>query len=120
MFYRILAECVAVLHLAFVLFVLFGGLLTLRWPWMPWVHLPAAAWGAAVEFCNWYCPLTPIENALRRAGGSDAYTGGFLEHYVLPLLYPATLTRSGQILLGAAVVLLNAAIYLLVWHLSRR
>jgi hypothetical protein len=117
--YRILADLVALTHLAFVLFVLFGGLLALRWHWVAWFHLPAAAWGAAVEFFGWYCPLTPLENSLRRAAGGGEYAGGFIEHYLLPLLYPATLTRGGQLLMAAVVVVLNAAIYGYLWRMLR-
>jgi hypothetical protein len=120
MVYRILADIVALAHFAFVVFVLFGGLLALRWHWVPWVHLPAALWGAMVEVFGWYCPLTPLENALRRAAGAQDYAGGFLEHYLLPLLYPTTLTRGGQIVLGALVVAINLAIYAWVWHALRR
>ena len=118
--YRILADLVALTHLAFVLFVVFGGLLALRWGWIPWVHVPAAVWGAAVELFGWYCPLTPLENALRRAAGGGDYAGGFLEHYVLPLLYPTTLTRGGQLVLGAMVIAVNVAIYAWVWQAVRR
>ena len=81
---------------------------------MPWVHLPAAAWGAAVGFLGWFCPLTPLENTLRRASGSADYSGGFIEHYILPILYPAELTRELQVLLGFVMVAVNLAIYRVV------
>jgi len=116
MLFRILADAVVVLHLAFILFAVLGGLLVLRWPRVIWAHLPAAVWGAAVEFCGWICPLTPLENQLRRAGGALAYSGGFVERYVVPIVYPAELTRELQWFLGCAVVGINAAIYLYVWR----
>jgi hypothetical protein len=114
MFYRALADFVVLTHLAFIVFALLGGLLALRWRWMPWVHLPAAAWGAAVGFFGRLCPLTPLENTLRRASGSADYSGGFIEHYILPILYPAELTRELQVLLGSVMVAVNLAIYLVV------
>lgn len=114
MAFRILADGVLVLHLAFILFVIFGGLLVARWPRVAWLHLPAVAWGAWVEFAGWVCPLTPLENWLRRRGGLPGYASAFVEHYLLPLLYPATLTRGLQCALGAAALLINAAVYVLV------
>ena len=113
----ILAGVVVGFHLAFVLFVVLGGLLVLRWPRLAWLHLPAAVWGALIEFAGWVCPLTPLENQLRRAGGTAEYAGGFVEHYLLPVLYPAGLTRDIQYVLGAAVVGVNAAVY---WWVFRR
>lgn len=120
MFHRLLADTVVVLHLAFILFAVFGGLFALRWPGVTWVHLPAALWGAAIEFTGWICPLTPLENALRAAGGTAGYSGGFVAHYVLPLIYPAGLTRGVQFVLGALVVGVNAAIYVVVLRRHRR
>ena len=114
MAYRLLADAVLLLHLLFVAFVVAGGLLAWRWRWMPWVHVPAFAWAAWVEFSGWICPLTPLENILRRAGGQAGYPGGFIEHYLLPLLYPAALTRELQWTLGAGLLLFNAAVYLLL------
>ena len=120
MIFRILADLVSIIHFLFVVFVLLGGLLTLRWSWMPWLHLPALGWGAIVALCGWYCPLTPLENALRRAGGSEPFAGGFIEHYLLQILYPAGLTRSGQMVMGATAVAVNLIVYGLVYHLLRR
>lgn len=120
MIYRVLADAVLLLHLLFVAFAVAGGLLALRWRWMPWLHLPALAWGATVEFTGWYCPLTPLENALRRAGGEAGFAGGFIEHYLLPLLYPAALTRDTQLVLGAGLVAFNLAVYALVLLRLRR
>lgn len=114
--YVFLADAVVVTHVGFVLFVLLGGLLVLRWPRLGWVHLPAAAWGVWIEASGWVCPLTPLENWLRRRGGGDGYTSGFVEHYVVPLLYPAALTRELQWVLAAVVVLVNMAVYALVLY----
>ena len=111
MLYRAAADAVLLLHLAFVAFVVLGGFLVLRWPTLAWAHLPAVAWGALIEFSGWICPLTPLEIALRHAAGDAAYTGDFVEHYIVALLYPELLTRDVQIALGVVVVLLNAVIY---------
>lgn len=108
---RLAADALALLHLGFVLFVAFGGLLVLRWPRLAWLHLPAAAWGAWVEFAGWFCPLTPLENALRRIAGTAGYSGGFIDHYLWPLIYPAGLTRDVQLALGLGVVAINTAVY---------
>jgi len=117
--YAMLADLVLLLHLAFVVFVAAGALLVLRWPRVAWVHLPCAAWGAFVEFAGWICPLTPLENGLRRMAGGQVYEGGFIGHYVLPLLYPAELTRSLQLTLGLMVIVVNVAIYAWVWRRRR-
>jgi Protein of Unknown function (DUF2784) len=109
-----LADLVVVLHFAFVLFVVLGGLLVLRWPSIAWVHVPAAAWGTIVELTGWICPLTPLENWLRQRGGAHAYRGDFVGRYVVPALYPEGLTREIQLMLGVAVVVLNALIYTVV------
>ncbi len=114
----LLADLVVILHLSFVLFVVFGGLLVLRWPRLAWVHLPAAAWGAAVEFAGGICPLTPLEQWLRVEGGGLGYGSDFIERYVLPVLYPAGLTHNVQLVLGIVVVVINAAVYGWVWRLS--
>jgi len=110
------AEMVVFLHLGFVLFVMLGGLLVLKWKWVLWVHLPAAMWGTLIEFTGWICPLTPLENWLREAGGRQGYQSDFIEHYVMPLLYPTGLTREIQIFLGVLVILLNVGIYVLVLY----
>lgn len=113
---RLTADALVLVHLSFVLFVVGGGFLALRWRWLPWLHLPAALWGATIEFTGWVCPLTPWENALRRAGGEAGYGGGFVEHYLLPLLYPAGLTREVQLGLGLLVIAVNLLAYALVWR----
>ena len=112
-----LADLVVALHAAFVVFVVLGGLLVLRWRRAAWVHLPAAAWGAWIEFSGRICPLTPLENHYRRLGGQTGYQGGFIDHYILPVLYPHGLTRPTQIALGVIVVGFNAWIY---WRAFRR
>jgi hypothetical protein len=118
--FRALAEAVVVLHFAFVLFVVLGGLLVLRWPRLAWVHLPAAVWGGLIELTGLICPLTPLEKALREAGGLASYEGGFIAHYILPVLYPAGLTRGIQVALGVAVTLLNVVVYAAVLRRRRR
>ena len=111
MIYRALADLVLVVHLTFVLFVVLGGLLVLRWPRAAWFHVPAAIWGVLIEYTGWICPLTPLENSFRARGGEAGYSGGFIEHYIQPLLYPAGLTRGTQIVLGSFVLLLNLSAY---------
>lgn len=121
MLYRFLADIVVLAHLGFVAFVLFGGLLAFRWPRVAWIHLPALAWGGFIEFTGAICPLTPLENALRHAGGLEEYSQGFIERYVVPIVYPTELTRESQILMGVMLVALNALIYArLAWRRSRR
>ena len=116
MWYRIGADCVLLLHAAFVLFVVAGGLLVRKWPGLAWLHLPAVAWGAIVEFTGWICPLTPLENSLRALGGAAVYDRDFIARYVLPWLYPAQLTRPMQFVLEAAVVGINVAVYGRLWR----
>lgn len=111
MHYRTLADALVLLHLAFVLFVVFGGFLAWRWRSIAWVHLPAAAWGALIEFTGWICPLTPLENHWRRLAGDTGYAGGFVEHYVVPIVYPAGLTAPTQVALGVLVLAVNLVAY---------
>ncbi|MEW6248665.1 MAG: DUF2784 domain-containing protein [Nitrospirota bacterium] len=120
MLYKLLADSVALLHLAFVLFVVGGGFLALKWRWVVWLHLPAAAWGAAVEFGGWMCPLTPLELWLRESGGEAGSQSDFIARHILPMLYPAGLTREAQFALGALVVIVNLAIYGWLWRRMRR
>ncbi|MGH7618603.1 MAG: DUF2784 domain-containing protein [Gemmatimonadaceae bacterium] len=117
---RILSDAVVLLHAAFVLFVVAGGALVLKWPRVAWAHLPCAVWGALIELTGWICPLTPLENALRQRAGEAGYAGGFVEHYVLHTLYPTGLTRSTQFLLGALVISINAGAYSMVIARRRR
>lgn len=116
----ILADAVLLLHLAFVLFVLFGGLLALKWPKAIWLHLPAAAWGVFVEFSGWVCPLTPLEIRLREQSGASGYTGDFIGHYLQALLYPESLNRNTQLLFGTVALLVNGATYFWLWRSGRR
>ena len=113
---RLAADGVVVLHVGFVVFVMLGGFLVFRWRRLIWLHVPAAIWGAAVELGGWTCPLTPIENYLRQRSGLTAYDGDFIERYLLPLLYPAHLTRELQAVLGSVVVAVNAFLY---WRVFR-
>lgn len=105
------AAAVVLIHLAFILFVVLGGVLSLRWPRLAGWHLPAVIWGVWIEFSGGICPLTPLENRLRHAAGEAGYTGDFIDHYLLPLIYPAGLTREAQIALGIGVVAINVALY---------
>lgn len=111
MFYRALADVVLVLHLAFLLFVVAGGFLVLRWPRLAWLHVPAAVWGVLIEFTGWICPLTPLEQQLRLRAGDLGYRGGFIDHYITSWLYPAGLTRTTQFFLGIGVLVLNLVVY---------
>jgi hypothetical protein len=114
MAFRLLADATVVAHLAFVLFVVAGGLLVLRWPRVAWAHVPAVAWGAWIEFAGWLCPLTPLENWLRARGGQTVYTADFIDQYVVPMLYPPGLSRDLQWLLGGLVLAVNAGVYFVV------
>lgn len=109
--YAILADLILVLHFAFVLFVVFGGLLVLRWPRLAYVHIPVAIYGTLIELVGWICPLTPLENSLRARAGEAGYQGSFVEHYILPVLYPSALSREIQIILGSLVLVINLLIY---------
>lgn len=109
--FRIAAEALVVIHLGFILFVILGGLTLFRWPRLIWIHLPAAVWGALVELVGAPCPLTPLENRLRIAGNAEAYGGGFIDHYIVPIVYPPGLTREIQVVLGAVVLAVNFFIY---------
>lgn len=120
MIFRLLADLVVVVHLAFVVFAVVGGLLVLRWRRVMWLHLPAAAWAALIEFAGWICPLTPLENHLRARGGGEGYESGFVEQYIVPVLYPAGLTRWTQVAIGIGVVVLNVGIYALIVRRAAR
>lgn len=111
MIYRVLADLTLIVHLSFILFILFGGLLAFRWPRIVWLHLPTVAYGAAIEFIGWVCPLTPLEVWLRRTAGQQGYEGSFVENYLVPIIYPAGLTPTVQIVLGSIVLGLNAIVY---------
>ncbi len=111
MLYRALADVVVLLHTAFVVFVVVGGFVVWRWRWVVWAHVPCALWGIAIEYGGWICPLTPLENDLRRRAGLSGYPGGFVEHYIMPVLYPAGLTPPTQIVLGTGVLVVNLLAY---------
>ena len=121
MIWRALADLVLLIHFAFVIFVIVGGFFATRWGWLPWVHLPAVAWAVGLEFLGWICPLTPLENSLRQASGEAGYAGGFLEHYLVQVVYPEALTPEIQIYLGLGVFLINLSAYSFVyWRWSRK
>lgn len=123
MLFVYLANAVVVVHFAFVIFVIVGGLLLFRWWWLVFVHLPAIVWGTLVEFTHWICPLTYLEDWLRERAGVAAYQGDFVTHYLMPILYPAHLTAHIQIFLGALVIGINIVIYAALlrhWQKIRR
>jgi hypothetical protein len=117
--YNLLADMVVFIHASFVLFVLFGGLAALRWRRIAWLHLPAALWGGMIELGGWTCPLTHLENHLRRMAGGSAYGVTFIERYLEPLLYPLGLTRHTQIVFGLTALLINLAVYFRFWKNGR-
>jgi hypothetical protein len=112
----LLANALVLLHLVFILFVVAGGLLVAWKRTLVWLHLPAAIWGALIEFMGWICPLTPLENHFRRLSGQAGYEGGFIEHYLLPLIYPETLTAVTQYVLGGLVLAINFLVYIWLWR----
>jgi len=117
MLYSLLADFIVIIHLAFIIFVVLGGILVLKWKRMIWLHIPAAIWGALIEFMGWICPLTPLENRFRMLAGESGYTGDFISRYILTVIYPGALTRKIQILLGVFVIVINLAIYAyIVWR----
>lgn len=116
MSYRLLADATLLLHLAFIAFVVVGGLFVGRWPRLPWLHVPAVLWAVTVELWGGICPLTPMENRLRQLGGEAGYAEGFIEHYLWPIIYPAGLTREWQIALGLGVAAINLFAYALWWR----
>ncbi len=120
MIYRLLADVLVVVHFAFILFVGLGALSVYRWPRMAWAHIPCALWGAWIEITGRICPLTPLEVRFRRMGGEEGYAGGFIEHYLIPIIYPSGLTRTHQLLVGALVVTVNLGAYgFLLWRRLR-
>ena len=120
MLYRVAADVLVLVHLAFIIYVVAGGFAVFKWPWMAWLHLPAATWGALIEFRGWVCPLTPWENRLRQLAGQEGYSEGFIEHYILQIVYPPGMTRDMQTTLGIIVVVINVLIYaVLIYRLVR-
>jgi Protein of Unknown function (DUF2784) len=120
MYYRPVADLLVMLHAGFIVFVLTGGLLALHWCKVVWLHLPAVAWAAWIEMSGGICPLTPWENHFRRLAGQTGYEGGFIEHYLLPVIYPETLTRGIQIGMGLFVLTLNGIVYAWIIHRIRK
>ena len=112
----LLAELIVILHLLFIVFAMFGGLLVIKWPRLVWLHIPVVAWGALTEFLGLICPLTPLEIWLRQQAGVDSYQGGFISHYLVPLIYPPGLTPGTQWLLGGGLVIFNILIYAWVYR----
>lgn len=118
---RLAADALMTIHLLFVVFVVLGGLLVLWRSWMAWLHLPALAWGLWIQTSGGICPLTPWENRLRRLAGESGYEGGFIEHYLVPILYPHGLTPAIQLQLAVGLAALNIIVYgVLVFRLARR
>ena len=120
MTYRLLADATVALHFAFILFVVLGGILVLRKPLVAWLHVPAVVWVAWLELTGSICPLTPLENALRARAGEAGYPGGFIDHYLIPVIYPAGLTPQIQWGLAIAVLAVNAIVYMRAWRNARR
>jgi len=117
---RTLADAVVVFHVLFIAFAVCGGVLLLRWRWLVWLPLPAVAWATLVEVMSWPCPLTPLENFFRRRGGDAGYPGGFVEHYIMPVLYPDGLTDRIQLVIGCFVFTVNVLAYAIVIARWRR
>jgi hypothetical protein len=121
MAYLILADIIVLMHLGFIIFVILGGVLCFKWSKILWLHVPAFTWGAVIEFSGGICPLTPLENQLRYSGGREIYSSGFIEHYIVPIVYPDMLTRNMQIALGTLVLTINVCIYvLLIYYKTKR
>ncbi len=118
---RIIADFLVIIHLTFIFFVVFGGILVMHWKWVGFIHLPAAIWGALIEFQGWICPLTPLEQQYPVLAGQTGHTGDFIEHYLIPIIYPSGLTRSIQIGIGIFVIAINLTIYgRWLYHLRQR
>jgi hypothetical protein len=117
---EIAADLILIIHLAFIAFVIAGGILALKWKRIVFIHIPCVLWGALIEFKGWICPLTPIENQLRKVAGDNGYSGGFIEHYIMPLVYPQSLTQKIQILLGIGVLVANFCVYRTVFMLQKK
>lgn len=116
----LLADLVLLLHILFVLFAVAGGVLLFWRRWIVWLHSPAVAWAAIVEFYGLICPLTPLENWLRVQAGGSAYEGGFVAQYLWPILYPEGLTHEMQTVLGWLVLIVNIVLYGWVWYRWRK
>ncbi|MBG7609796.1 MAG: DUF2784 domain-containing protein [Anaerolineae bacterium] len=121
MLYQIGADLLVLIHLAFIVFVIAGSVAVLRWPWLMLLHIPAVIWGAVVMINGWLCPLYPWENSLRHLAGQEGYSGGFIEYYIIPLIYPMEMTRNTQVLAGVIVVVINLCLYcFVIYQLIRK
>jgi len=120
MIYNVAADLLVLIHLAFIVFVFAGGFAVLRWSWLAVLHLPALFWGVLVEVNGWLCPLTPWENSMRLLAGEEGYSGGFIEHYIHPIIYPAGLTRDIQIYIGITLIFVNLSLYGFIVYRSLR
>jgi len=109
--YHVAANLLVMIHLVFIVFVIAGAFTVLKWPWVILLHIPAVIWGVIVELKGWVCVLTPWENNLRRLAGQEGYSGGFIEHYIISLIYPAELTRDAQLVMGLIVITINLCVY---------
>jgi hypothetical protein len=118
--YGIAADAVMLVHFAFILFATFGSLATLRWPRLAWSHVPCLIWAISIALTGSLCPLTPLEDSLRRLAGERGLSGGFIEHYIQPLIYPEGLTRPFQVAMGVILISINAVGYGLLWRRQRR
>lgn len=118
--YFLLADLVVLAHALFVIFVVGGGALVVRWPGLAKLHLPAAVWGIAIELGGWTCPLTYVENYFRRLGGKSGYREDFIQHHLVPLLYPAGLSQKSQLMLGSAALAINGIVYAYLWRHHRK
>jgi hypothetical protein len=118
--YNLLADITVGTHFLFIVFVVCGGLLVIRWPLIAFVHLPAAIWGAAVELFGWICPLTPLENYFLNLAGESTYSGDFILRHLIPVIYPGNLTINIQHILGVVVILINVIFYILAIHKHKR
>ncbi len=112
----ILADIVVITHALFIVFVIFGGFIVLKWHKVMWLHIPCAIWGVLIEFFGWICPLTYLENYYRELGNSNYYESSFIQHYLIPIIYPPGLTTGVQILLGVIVIVINLVVYGIVWR----
>lgn len=118
--YNLLADLTVLAHFLFIVFVICGGLLVIRWPKTAFIHLPAAAWGAIVEFFGWICPLTPLENHFRNLAGYNQYSGDFILRYLIPVIYPENLTTTIQTFLGILVIIINVFVYIIAIRKHRQ
>lgn len=113
----LMADIIVLIHFGFILFAVFGGLLVMKWRWLIWLQIPAALWGIVIELFGWICPLTILENKFRQKNAGEAYSTGFIEHYIIPIIYPEGLTRDIQLILGGAVIVINLFVY--IWILKK-